>query len=170
MPRQFITLLHIQATHLVPPHPLTTLCHLGRGVRSRLLSDWQRDWAASPPQGGFAPADRIKPSLKPATLLSTTSRKIFSRITQARTGHAHIGGYYRWRVPSEIPSCPCGEVLQTRQHILQSCPLYSSHRHILRKISPTISLPVILGTEQGIKALARFIEKSDAFSKITPRT
>jgi hypothetical protein len=56
-------------------------------------------------------------------------------------------------------------LLQTREHILQSCERYETHRHILRHVSPTIDLPVILGTLRGTKALSKFIAKTGAFSK-----
>jgi len=36
---------------------------------------------------------------------------------------------------------------------------------VLREISNDISLPEILGTKEGIEALAEFIRKSGAFSK-----
>ncbi|KAJ6455077.1 hypothetical protein C8R47DRAFT_1328976 [Mycena vitilis] len=54
---------------------------------------------------------------------------------------------------------------ETRAHILQECPRYDDHRDILRKASATIHLPDILGTKEGIAALADFIEKSGAFTK-----
>ncbi|KAJ7608049.1 hypothetical protein DFH06DRAFT_1018190, partial [Mycena polygramma] len=46
-----------------------------------------------------------------------------------------------------------------------NCPRYDDHRDILRKASATIHLPDILGTKEGIAALADFIEKSGAFTK-----
>ncbi|KAJ7670673.1 hypothetical protein DFH06DRAFT_980915 [Mycena polygramma] len=64
----------------------------------------------------------------------------------------------------------CGAGFETRAHILQECPRYDEYRDILRKASPTIHLPDILGTKNGIAALADFIEKSGAFTKTgTPR-
>ncbi|TFY60198.1 hypothetical protein EVJ58_g5302 [Rhodofomes roseus] len=78
-----------------------------------------------------------------------------------------MGEYYRHHVPSEPVECPCGAQYQSRKHILQDCPRYEAHRNILRlrEASETIDLPTILGTEEGIDALAHFIEKSGAFTK-----
>lgn len=42
---------------------------------------------------------------------------------------------------------------------------YKAHRHLLRATSKTIDLPTILGTDDGIDALAHFIGKSGAFTK-----
>uniref|UniRef100_D8QKE3 Uncharacterized protein n=1 Tax=Schizophyllum commune (strain H4-8 / FGSC 9210) TaxID=578458 RepID=D8QKE3_SCHCM len=53
----------------------------------------------------------------------------------------------------------------TRPHILQECPIYEQHRHILRKVSEDVALAEILGTPKGIDALARFLKKSGAFTK-----
>ncbi|KAI5899232.1 uncharacterized protein SCHCODRAFT_02482788 [Schizophyllum commune H4-8] len=62
-------------------------------------------------------------------------------------------------------SGPCGELLQTRQHILAECPQYEEHRYLLRDASRGLSLPVLLGTKKGIAALTEFIAASGAFTK-----
>ena len=76
-----------------------------------------------------------------------------------------MGQFYYGRIPDEPISCPCKEAIQARLHILSECPRYEQYRHILRKVSPTISLPTILGTTKGIFALTEFIEKTGAFTK-----
>ncbi|KAJ6527368.1 hypothetical protein B0H10DRAFT_2155546 [Mycena sp. CBHHK59/15] len=81
---------------------------------------------------------------------------------EARESHAE---YYSRFVPSENVNCPCGEAHQTREHILRVCPRYEDHRHLLRDVSRDISLPEILGTKDGIAALAKFLEESGAFTK-----
>ncbi|KAJ7181309.1 hypothetical protein C8R43DRAFT_869511, partial [Mycena crocata] len=50
-------------------------------------------------------------------------------------------------------------------HLLRECPQYEDQRKILRKVSPDVSVPEILGTKEGIVALAEFLEKSGAFTK-----
>ncbi|KAJ7796049.1 hypothetical protein B0H14DRAFT_2391067, partial [Mycena olivaceomarginata] len=73
--------------------------------------------------------------------------------------------YYAKFVPSERVACPCGEPFQTRVPILRECETYAWHRDILEEVSKEISMPEILGTEKGLRALALFIEKTGAFTK-----
>ncbi|KAG7447139.1 uncharacterized protein BT62DRAFT_1004717, partial [Guyanagaster necrorhizus] len=73
--------------------------------------------------------------------------------------------YYSQFVPSKNVDCPCGELFQTREHILRECPLYEEQRGILRNVSRTIYLPDILGTKEGITALSEFMENTGAFTR-----
>ncbi|KAJ7471919.1 hypothetical protein FB451DRAFT_1251417 [Mycena latifolia] len=110
-------------------------------------------------------ANRFPPSLRPTPHFRTLKREIFGRVTQCRTGHGYTGEYYSTFVPSEDIDCPCGEAFQTREHLLRECTLYENQRHILEKVSRDVSLPEILGTKEGITALAEFLDKSGAFTK-----
>ncbi|KAF8289634.1 hypothetical protein DL93DRAFT_2047752, partial [Clavulina sp. PMI_390] len=82
-----------------------------------------------------------------------------------RTGHAHIGSYYSRFVPSESAECSCGHHIQTREHILQDCPLYDRYRHILGEDEEDRAMEELLGTREGVARLAEFIEISGAFEK-----
>ncbi|KAK0464628.1 uncharacterized protein EV420DRAFT_1517295 [Desarmillaria tabescens] len=44
--------------------------------------------------------------------------------------------------------------METRDHIIRECPRYNGHRDGLRKVSRDLYLPDILGTKEGIEALA----------------
>lgn len=79
--------------------------------------------------------------------------------------YCFIGEYYHQFLPAEPYNCPCGQPTQTRAHILQDCPRDAPHRHVLRAASRTIDLPTVLGTKDGITALATFIARSGAFTK-----
>jgi len=81
------------------------------------------------------------------------------------TGHAHIGSYYAKFVLDEEVNCPCGEDLQTREHVLQSCMLHEGHRHLLGDTDQDHNTAKLLGTMDGNVCLAAFIEASGAFSK-----
>ncbi|KAF8583294.1 hypothetical protein K439DRAFT_1348946, partial [Ramaria rubella] len=89
----------------------------------------------------------------------------YGLVTQARMGHAFTGEYYETNVPSNDIGCPCGTAKQTREHILRDCPRYDAYRHILQMAVPSGHIPDILGTKEGITALAEFIEASGAFTK-----
>ncbi|KAF8586395.1 hypothetical protein K439DRAFT_1341148, partial [Ramaria rubella] len=80
-------------------------------------------------------------------------------------GHAFTGEYYATNVPDNDRGCPCSAAIQTRAHILQDCTRYNTHRHILDAVVPNGRIADILGTKEGIAALADFIEASGAFTK-----
>ena len=96
-----------------------------------------------------------------------TDRKTFSRLVQCRTGHAHIGDYYKKFIHSENVECPCGATPQTREHVLKSCKRYYRHRHILGH-GRHAQTGRLLGTVKGIRKLITFIKRSGAFDKTTP--
>ncbi|KIJ67387.1 hypothetical protein HYDPIDRAFT_84672, partial [Hydnomerulius pinastri MD-312] len=83
-----------------------------------------------------------------------------------RTGHGFFGEYFAHFVPTNDQSCPCGEPLQTREHILAECPIYDDHRETLCEASEDLIISDLLGTEEGIKALVTFIRQSGAFKKL----
>lgn len=134
--------------------------------RSLLLEEWTLYWRSTLRANSlFSPADRLPPSLKPREHFCNSKRAVYGRLIQCRTGHAFIGEYYSSFVPTENPSCPCGEHIQTREHILTSCPAYEPYRNILRSASEDLIVTDILGTEKGIEALLEFLKETDAFKK-----
>ncbi|KAJ7792948.1 hypothetical protein B0H14DRAFT_2191574, partial [Mycena olivaceomarginata] len=67
--------------------------------------------------------------------------------------------------PLERIGCQCSERSQTRAHVLQECELYEQRRGVLREASAWLSRPEILGAEEGLQALAKFLETSGAFTE-----
>lgn len=143
----------------------TSLAHARRKAREKALQSWRDRWRRELSTGGYALADRFLPSTQPPAHFRTLSRRTYALVTQCRTGHAFIGEYYNAFVPSEPTECSCGCPLQTRRHIIQSCPEHDLHRHLLRDVVPDLNLADILGTPDGIVALATFIEHTGAFTK-----
>ncbi|KIM58713.1 hypothetical protein SCLCIDRAFT_1218404 [Scleroderma citrinum Foug A] len=41
-------------------------------------------------------------------------------------------GYYNKHVPTEDRACPCGDPLQSRDHIITACPTYENQRQVSR--------------------------------------
>ncbi|KAL4064721.1 hypothetical protein V8B97DRAFT_1875867, partial [Scleroderma yunnanense] len=72
----------------------------------------------------FAVVDRLPITLKPPEHFSTTTREVYGRLIQCRTGHAFLGEYYTKFVPSEV-SCRCGHNMQTCSQVLVDCPLFA---------------------------------------------
>lgn len=134
------------------------------GIRQKWTESWYRDVAMQ--TGRFAIANRLPPTLKPRQHFTHTPQEVYGRLIQCRTGHGFFGEYYATFVPTEPIMCSCGEPRQTREHILRDCPLFARQRIHLRHVSYNIILNEILGTEKGIKALAKFIEESSAFKKV----
>ncbi|PBK88832.1 hypothetical protein ARMGADRAFT_1015910, partial [Armillaria gallica] len=84
---------------------------------------------------------------------------------RCRTGHAHVGEYYELFNILEATDCECGERLQTREHIIRTCPRYSDYRQILQEGSQNQIMCDLLGTTEGIEAVASFLAESGAFTK-----
>ena len=148
----------------------TTRSNAKRRSKSAITKIWQKEWRNTPMTGRYAIANRIEPSLNPTKhfQLLKDKREIFGRVIQCRTGHAYTGEFRQFFLPlsPDPTSCPCdNETLETRSHILIDCPRYDEHRRILVKASRHLSIPVLLGTVKGITALAKFIQKSGAFSR-----
>jgi ribonuclease HI len=156
-------------SHDIPTSRMTQSACFAANVRKRELRErWIVDWADQSyraSRGQFAAANIVEPSLAPTKRMREVKRKTFSRIIQCTTGHTHLGSYYTKFVPSEDPECPCGAILQTREHILLDCERYEQHRHLLFDDEDIISTESIFGSDKGMGRLAAFIEASNAFSK-----
>jgi hypothetical protein len=114
----------------------------------------------NPPRSRFHAANQLAQKIRPTRRFSTLDRKTFSRITQFRTGHAHIGEYYhRFGIASESKSCNCGKPTQTRAHILSKCPRISRYRLNLGRGNQT-KFNTLMGKVKGVERLATFIKKS----------
>ncbi|KAE9391449.1 hypothetical protein BT96DRAFT_864924, partial [Gymnopus androsaceus JB14] len=119
---------------------------------------------ASPMEAG-ASSRRIAPRWKPRDYFNNTKRDVCRWLVQCRTRHALIGEYYAKFVPTEDKQCPCGNRFQSREHNLISCKQYADHRDILWEVFENTKLDEILGTEEGIEGLAKFLELTGAFRK-----
>lgn len=85
---------------------------------------------------------RFAPTLKPHEHSIHTSRNLYGRLIQCRTGHA-FGRILHYTTPSmsqqKIASAS-GEPIQSRGHILTSCLTYENQYHILKDaLSPQTS-------------------------------
>ncbi|KAJ3849803.1 hypothetical protein EV368DRAFT_18718, partial [Lentinula lateritia] len=142
-----------------------TFTHAKRRAKAKAMEDWRKEHARRPLRGGFALANGLPPRWKPRDYFNNTPREVYGRLIQCRTRHAFLGEYYAKFVPTEPIQCPCGARTQTRDHIIQTCEIYDDYRDLLWNVSDDLDIGEILGTEEGIEALAEFIEKSGAFKK-----
>ena len=154
------------ATEIMVDDPPISLSYEKAQTRQHLVDSWTAEWHKQLQRpSAFLQANRLPPSLNPHEHFTHTPRVTYGRLIQCRTGHAFLGEYYNKHVPTEDRSCPCGEPIQTRDHILASCPLYENHRHILKDASEDIVTSDILGTTEGVEALIKFLDATNAFKK-----
>ena len=143
-------------------------------AKDAALKAWRHEWTIHTSQHQNLASVAIAET-PPSTTLSRFHkafkgrRDIHTTIVQTVTGHGFRGDYYqRFHIPEPV-ECPCGEApIQSRDHILKECQLYEDGRHHLRRVSPTISTDIILGTLSGLQALSKFISKTGAFTKPPP--
>ena len=165
-----------EATQLAWSAPIgTSRAFALRRAKATTQAAWIRDWQKAPRKGRFAIANRIPPSLNPTKHFTElqNQREVFGCLVQCRTGHAYTGEFRRQFFPEKSVDCECGELLQTREHIIRSCDRYETQRTKLVTEHSEIALPELLGTPRGIAALSEFIRGSGAFTftggKFTPR-
>jgi hypothetical protein len=144
----------------------TTISHLRRTSVEGMTSKAHSRCIGTPPRGQSGIANHLPPRRKPYAHFTATSRELFGRLTQVRTGHAFTGEYYRrMNIREESESCPCGAALQTREHILLECPRYTRHRGKVLEQCPNGDLKELLGSPEGIGHLGPFLLLSRAFTK-----
>jgi ribonuclease HI len=151
-----------------PPIIHSTITWACKKAKRRALQAWRRDWSSLLHTNQTAIAlQHNPPSLHPNPIIREIEgpRDVQLRVIHAITGHGHIGEYYAQFVPAETSSCPCGEPVQTRGHVLTECELHNSSRHILHNACPSLSIAQLLSTCKGLKALAHFLKESNAFRK-----
>lgn len=96
------------ATNLPPLGNTTTFFAFERRLsQNTLLQEWTKQWRNTIKENRYQPQDIRSPDSMPR---------------RSCGGHALIGEYYSTFVPAEDPSCPCHEPIQTREHIIASCP------------------------------------------------
>lgn len=146
-----------------------TISYYREQSKTRAHESWVSEWELGNPKPNLAAvATRRPPSTRASKFLRefNGSVEITSRTIRALTGHAFMGEYYRRFVPTERVKCPCGHRIQTRDHIIMDCVLHENARHHLRKVTRSLSIPIILGTDKGLTAFAKFLANTDAFSKL----
>ena len=136
----------------VPPKA-PSLSSAIRANKTQAVLSWRLQFAVFQSRKRLLLRKNKKPVL-PSTWNAASNRFIMtmndnptlvSRFTRAVTNHAPIGEYRTRFFPQQPSSCPCGALLQSREHILCECPRYSAHfpsshsfykgRHNLNKLA-----------------------------------
>lgn len=118
-----------EAYELHPPIPRVSYAYARVVITKRIMNDWRK----MPSRGTKFFPNSVRDSRTcakggPVISLVGDSPTLTSRLTRALLAHAPIGEYRRKYRPTEPSACPRCEVLETRHHILESCPLYRRTR------------------------------------------
>ena len=119
-----------------------------RIAKSTIGRAWKKEWNRNTNTGGFGPTNRIPHTTALTKFFSQTPREVFGRLIQCKTNHGYTGEFRRHFLPQEEIRFPCGEELQSREHIIIHCTLHEGKREELRKISRDIWLPSILAHQR----------------------
>jgi hypothetical protein len=96
-------------------------------------------------------------------------RLTYSTLYRFITGHTFTSEYTQWffsKHTAEQITCPCGYPIQTIEHVLLECTLYTdAHRKYLTVNSHPQSLPQLFSHPQCIQELLRFLEETGACMK-----
>ena len=128
---------------------------------------WRKHWEIAPKSHHAADHLRSPPSLKlsPFHKDPRVSRAVHCRLIQVILDHGFFGEYYSRFVPTEDVDCPCGELIQTLQHVLYDCPLHNEARTRMYEVSGPLHPSCLFGTVPGLRAIASFLSSSSAFRK-----
>lgn len=119
---------------------------------------------------------RTDPSLPSRKFVELISNKKLSRATaskmfQLRTGHIPLNAYLHRFKRKASANCPaCGAERETPQHFLLECPAYAYERGKLkaRRGSKEKKIAELLSKEDGMAALAGYIQATDRFKQEDP--
>lgn len=105
----------------------------------------------------------LNPSTKPSALMQnlTLGRCTKCKVFRTLLGHAGFGAYFG-RIPGRDPMCPFCHVLETRAHLLLSCPNTLPTCHAVWK-TPLPSTESQWFSKDGLPILASFLDSHPAF-------
>jgi hypothetical protein len=163
---------------LIEPH---TINNQQETIKNAAIVAWTEKWNRSPHTSkAYRTALTTPPDGKPhhtfhlANSSDEEPQAKFSRLTHSTlyriiTGHAFTGEYTQRFFPQHTPeqiACPCGEPLQTIEHVLFQCHHFTAarRRHLTVSGRPR-SFPQLLENPERARALLRFLEETRACSK-----
>ena len=98
-----------------------------------------------------------------------SSRKTVCTLYWVITGHAFIGAYTQRFYPQhtrEQVACPCGEPVQTVEHILLDCPLYTAaHCTHLTVSGRPRNLSQLFNHPKRVASTIRYLEETRACAR-----
>jgi hypothetical protein len=90
--------------------------------------------------------------------MSTVPRHTLSKLFQLRTGHGALGKYFQTRCINERNHyCECDQ-RETVEHVFKECPLDSTERDYLRKVSLELDPKILFDNKKGLRAVVKFLD------------
>jgi ribonuclease HI len=169
----------IRSAELTPELEPHTIKHQKKKTKEAATASWADRWHKAPRTSLIyrtaltkPPDGRTHPTFKPDQPTVKFSRRTSCTLYRLATGHAFTGDYTRRffsRHTQEQVACPCGEPIQTVEHLLLECPNFTAARqkHLtangrLRNLSQLFNHP------KRVSALLSFLQETGAGSR--PRT
>ena len=172
----------------IPAEP-PSIKKLKESARDNAIAAWAEKWHLAPRTSlAYRTALRTPPDGKahhtfhPEQLINKRpeqkrgEKKLvkFSRLTHSTfyrfvTGHAFTGEYTQRFFPLHTQdqlACPCGEPVQTIEHVLLHCPCYTDARqkHLTAQGRPR-TLPQLFDKPERVIGMLRFLEETGACTK-----
>ena len=134
-----------------------------RYYKSPLTSMVFRTTLTSPPDGKTHHTFQHK---QPKNTKAKFARLTFATFYRIITGHVFVGEYTQRFYPQHTAdqiACPCGETLQTIEHVIMYCPLYADARHeLIAANGCPRNFPQLTENPKRVQELLRFIERTAA--------
>jgi ribonuclease HI/ribosomal protein L32 len=155
-----------RSAQIADPIQIATTAFHKQKIEQLTTNNWTKIWKTQKKSAGWDYSN-VQPQLKLRKLYKNNKidRELKSRFVQVSTGHCFSGCYFhRMNIP-ENPKCSSCKRYNSRHHILQQCPKYQKHRHLLKKAVPDLNLRDLTTTKIGQEALINFMKLSGAFTK-----
>ena len=170
-------------TNLIEPQ---TINNQKKESKDAAIAAWTEHWhqlphtsmayrtaLKAPPDGKTHHTLQLKRQTTPPQMDNTNTAK-FSRLTHSTcyriiTGHAFVGEYtqrfFLQHTPDQI-ACQCSEPIQTIEHVLMQCPIYTAACHkLLTDRGRPRNFPQLFKNPKRIQELLCFLEETGACSK-----
>jgi hypothetical protein len=159
---------------------LHTIKSQRRGAKESAVTGWAESWHQAPrtslayrtiltrpPDGRPHPSFHAEKSPgDPRARKVKCPRRVRSNFYRLITGHAFIGEYTQRFFPQhtqEQVACPCGEPVQTVEHVLLRCPTYTAARlkHLTAHGRPNNLAQLFVNPKRVVEVLS-FLEETGA--------
>jgi ribonuclease HI len=174
--------LALEAIRTANPNPDDephTIKSQKRNTKETAIATWSERWHQMP-RTSLAyrtaltkpPDGRAHPVFQAEQNSAKYTRCNISTLFRIITGHAFTGAYTQRFYPQHTPNqiaCLCGATIQTVEHVLLQCPLYTAarHRHLTANGRPR-NLSQLFNHPERVNSLLRFLGETGACAK--PRT